>query len=210
MSADTPARPHTAPVRPLSRRDALRLGGVGVSLAALVAACGEDRGGDSDPGRVGRAEPPAELDQPPVNDAVLLRTASSLELTAVEVYRTATGLGVFSGFTASLVDRIVADHEQVAAQMGELTASVGGTPWTSPNPWLMERLVAPVIETIAESDDVARDVFELRDLTRERRLLDPPDVGVDADRRAVSGRHRHRRRARSAPCGVARHRHAGP
>ena len=35
----------------LGRRDALRIGGLTVSLAAIVAACGDDRGGDTDPGR---------------------------------------------------------------------------------------------------------------------------------------------------------------
>ena len=34
------------------RRDALRIGGLSVSLAALVAACGDDRGGSTDPGRI--------------------------------------------------------------------------------------------------------------------------------------------------------------
>lgn len=41
----------------VGRRQALRIGGLSVSLAALVAACGDDRGGDTAPGRVGNADP---------------------------------------------------------------------------------------------------------------------------------------------------------
>ena len=33
----------------VGRRQALRIGGLSVSLAALVAACGDDRGGDNRP-----------------------------------------------------------------------------------------------------------------------------------------------------------------
>lgn len=143
----------------VGRRQALRIGGLSVSLAALVAACGADRGGDTAPGRVGNADPILPPPDYAVNDVVLLRTASSLELTAVAVYETAKELGVLEGSTAELVNRLQANHQATADKMAELTEAAGGTAWTDTNPWIMERAVAPIVDTIAMSDDAFRDVI---------------------------------------------------
>ena len=137
------------PNTPMDRRRALKAGGLTVTLAALAAACGEDRGGDDAPGRVGNAP---SVTAPPtyaVDEAVLLRTASSLEYTAIEVYETALGLegAIPDGLTAT-VDRLIDDHRDVAERMVELTEAAGGEGWTTTNPWLMERIVAPTIERI--------------------------------------------------------------
>jgi hypothetical protein len=53
------------------RRDALKLGGFTISFAALAAACGTDRTGDDAPGRVGYAPPVEDLEDYPIDDAVL-------------------------------------------------------------------------------------------------------------------------------------------
>ena len=145
----------------IGRREALRVGGVTLSLAAIVAACGENRGGDTDPGRVGNAPPVTDLPDYEVNDAVLLRTASSLELTAVEVYTTAKGIVDFDDGTAALVDRLISNHTATAARMGELTVAAGGEAWNDTNPWIMERAIGPILETIGASDDIPRDVTTL-------------------------------------------------
>lgn len=145
----------------VGRRDALRIGGLTLSLGAIVAACGSDRDGDTDPGRVGNAPPATALPDYEVNDAVLLRTASSLELTAVYVYETAKGLGVFEGATATLVDRLIADHTEVAAVMGGLTEAAGGEAWTTTNPWIMDRAIGPILAAVVDSDDPARDVISV-------------------------------------------------
>lgn len=145
----------------VGRRDALRIGGLTLSLGAIVAACGDQRTGDSTPGRVGNAPVVTALPDLPVNDAVLLRTASSLELTAVHVYNSAKDLGVFDGATATLADRLIGDHNATADAMGQLTEAAGGTAWTTTNPWIMERSIGPILATIADSDDQGRDVMSL-------------------------------------------------
>jgi hypothetical protein len=145
----------------VGRRQALKIGGLTVSLAALVAACGDDRTGDSAPGRVGNAPKVESLPDYAVNDAVLLRTASSLENTAVFVYETAQELGVLDGDMATLVERLIENHMATSTEMGELTEAAGGTAWTSTNPWIMERSIEPMLATILESDDPARDVVNL-------------------------------------------------
>lgn len=144
--------------RTATRRDALRLGGVTVSLAALVAACGDDREGDTSPGRVGYAPPATDLPDWAVDDAVLLRTATSLELTAVEVYQQALELDVLDDDVTTLFERLLENHEATAAEMQALTEGAGGDAWPCPNPWLMDRGVRPILEAIAASDDIPRDV----------------------------------------------------
>jgi hypothetical protein len=141
------------------RRDALKLGGLTVSVAALVAACGNDRTGDDAPGRVGYAPPITDPPDYPIDDAVLLRTASSLELTLVDVYETILGVGVLEGDQVLLVERLIEDHQAVADEMGELTDSVGGTAWECTNPWYMSRLVEPLLAAVQGSDDPVRDIL---------------------------------------------------
>lgn len=141
------------------RREALKLGGLTVSMAALVVACGEDREGDTSPGRVGYAPPITDPPEYAVDDAVLLRTASSLELTVVDVYETVLGTDLLDAEQVALFERLVEDHRAVADEMGALTESVGGEAWECTNPWYMDRLVEPLIATILASDDPMRDVL---------------------------------------------------
>ena len=145
----------------VGRRQALKIGGLTVSLAALVAACGDDRTGDTAPGRVGNAPKVESLPDYPVNTAVLLRTASSLENTLVFVYEAAQKLGAFEGDMVTLAERLIEDHMAIAAEMGDLTEAAGGTAWTSTNPWIMDRSIEPMLATIVEGDDQARDVANL-------------------------------------------------
>ena len=114
-----------------SRRDAIKIGGLTVSLGALIAACGTDRDGDDAPGRVGNAPVATDLPDYPVDDAVLLRTASSLEYTAIAVYEAALQIdGAIPSDLVPVVERLIDDHQTVADQMVELTESAGGTGWT--------------------------------------------------------------------------------
>ena len=143
----------------LNRRQAFKIGGLTVSFAAIVAACGDDRGGDTAGGRVGYAPP---VTQPPdytVDDVVLLRTASSLEYTAIYVYEQALALDVLDADTTALVEELVGNHQEIADTMGELTEAAGGEAWECTNPWMMDRLIEPLLALIADSDDPARDLF---------------------------------------------------
>jgi hypothetical protein len=143
----------------VGRRDALKLGGLTVSAAAFLAACGSGRTGDDAPGRVGFAPPIEELEDYPIDDAVLLRTASSLELTAVAVYEAVLATGLLDAETTALVERLIEDHQMIADEMGALTESVGGVAWECTNPWYMERTVEPLLEVVLASDNPVRDIF---------------------------------------------------
>ncbi len=141
------------------RREALKLGGLTVSVAAIAAACGTGRTGDDAPGRVGFAPPIEELQDYPIDDAVRLRTASSLELTAVAVYEAVLDTGLLDGDLTTLVGRLIEDHQMVADEMGQLTESIGGVAWECTNPWYMDRTVTPVLTAVLASDNPLRDIL---------------------------------------------------
>jgi hypothetical protein len=145
----------------VTRRQAFKIGGLTVSLAALVAACGSDREGDTAPGRVGYAPPITDPPDYAVDDAVLLRTASSLEYTAIAVYEAALEVGGLDGSGQTLVERLIENHQALADEMGALTEAEGGVAWECTNPWLDDRLIAPVLEAIQASDNPTRDVLNL-------------------------------------------------
>ncbi len=142
------------------RRQALKIGGLSVTLAALAAACGENRTGDDAPGRVGNAPTVTAPPDYEVDDAVLLRTASSLEYTAVAVYELVRDFDVIDD---DLLERLISDHQDTADIMVGLTEDVGGIGWTEANPWFMDRLVGPLVESITSGDrsddDIAADLF---------------------------------------------------
>ncbi len=145
----------------LDRRALLRSGGLALSMGAIVAACGSGRSGSQDPGRLGVAPPPATLPEAEVNDAVLLRTAQSLEYTALAVYAAASDLDVLSAAEGTLVGRFVSDHERHAADIGVLVGQAGGEEFACANPFLMERAVGPILGALADSDDLHRDVLNI-------------------------------------------------
>lgn len=140
------------------RRHALKLGGLTVSVAALAAACGTGRTGDDAPGRVGYAPPIEELEDYAIDDAVFLRTASSLELTAAALYEGLLESGALDGDLTTLFRRMADNHLAIADQMNELTETVGGERWTCVNPWYQDRLITPLLEAIDGSDDQLRDI----------------------------------------------------
>lgn len=181
------------------RREALKLGGLTVSVAAIAAACGTDRTGDDAPGRVGFAPPIEELEEYPIDDAVLLRTASSLELTAVAVYTAVLDTGLLDADLTTLVERLIEDHQMVADEMGQLTESVGGVAWTCTNPWYMDRTVDPLLAAVLDSDNPLRDIVNTavvleniaaathQSLTVE--LMDPPAAAATIAAATLESRH---------------------
>lgn len=146
----------------MDRRALLRNSGLVLGFGAIVAACGSERGGLDSPGRLGVAPPPATLpsgEDTVVNDGVLLRTAQSLEYTALAVYEVAAGLDVLTADEATVVARFVEDHQRHAADIGALIDAAGAEQFECPNPFIMDRAVAPILDAIGGSDDVHRDVL---------------------------------------------------
>lgn len=150
----------------VSRRRLLRTGGLAVSFGALLAACGDDDA-EGGPGRVGYAPPATPLPTVEKNDAVWLRTATSIEYTVLDVYARTTEMGDLDATAQALIDRFSEDHTEHAEALTALTAEAGGEPYECANAWYIERTVEPIFtqiagseaDGIAPSDDPARDLL---------------------------------------------------
>src|SRR5688572_29651581 len=155
----------------LGRRRLIAIGGLSVVTTALVAACGDEAENESGVARVGNAPTTTALPAAVVTDAVLLRTASSLEHSAISVYDFVLASGLLDAENARLLERFREDHKAHAVTFESLTADAGGEPWTCGNPRLDDVVFPPLVRAInggeatdtspavAASDDPKRDVL---------------------------------------------------
>jgi rubrerythrin len=156
---------------PFGRRDLLRIGGFSVATAAVISACGEHERGQL--GRVGSVATTTTLPDAVVTNVTLLRTASSLEHTIVNVYSQVIGNSdLLDPKLADIAKRFMDDHAAHATMFEKLTTDAGGTAWTCGNPKLEDTIVSPVIERVTKgvaattqskavdpSDDPRRDIL---------------------------------------------------
>ena len=157
--------------RVLGRRDVLRIGGFTVATAAVISACGEHARGEV--GRVGAVPTTVKLPDAIVNNVVLLRTASSMEHSMINVYSQVIGNSeLLDPKYDDVAKRFMDDHVAHAKLLEKLTTAAGGTPWTCSNPKFDDVVVDPVIaritvgapatstsEAIPPSDDPRRDIL---------------------------------------------------
>ena len=149
------------PAGTVSRRELLRTGGLVVALGTLVAACGSERGGPTEPGRLGVAPPLPTLPEAKITDIGLLRTGQSLEYTALAVYEAAGATGGLTADETALAGRFVEDHTRHAAAFGGLITAAGGEEFACANPYLMDRVVNPVLAALEGTDDLHRDLLNI-------------------------------------------------
>jgi rubrerythrin len=143
------------------RRQLLQGGGLTLSLGVIIAACGDNRGGGTDPGRVGEAPAVEPLAEGVIDDIVLLRTAQSIEYAALDVYTAARELDVLRAEHDTIMQRFVDDHTGHALALGGLITEAGGAEFTCANPWLTGRVIDPILEALQDSDDQLRDVLNV-------------------------------------------------
>jgi hypothetical protein len=144
----------------LARRRFLRLGGLSVAAAAVVAACGGDTVAPSKNVPVaGEAPPTTGLPERTIDDTVLLRTASSLEHNAVDAYGTLLATGALTGALADAVKLFQDHHRQHASAAEDATRAFGGTPYTSANPVVKANIVDPAIALINQGGNKPADIL---------------------------------------------------
>jgi len=151
----------------MNRRRMLGMSGAG-ALAAFLAACGK-QAGVTESANIRALGVPAEipgLSTEEVNDVVLLRTAASLEFTAIDAYEAALNLGVFTGSAAALravATRMRDDHRGHADAVNGLVVAAGGKAFECANPRFNEVYLAPALAAITAADnaDVPGDVLAL-------------------------------------------------
>ena len=131
------------------RRDILRIGGFGVATAAVISACGEHERGEV--GRVGAVPTTVKLPDAIVTNVALLRTASSLEHSVINVYsQVVDNADLLDPELNDVVKRFIEDHQGHAAIFEKLTADAGGTPWTCGNPKIDDVIINPVLTRITQ------------------------------------------------------------
>ena len=158
----------------ISRRGALRLGGLTVAMAAVIAACDNTEAADQ-PARVGSAPPLSALPDVSPSDVTLLRTCSSLQHSLLGVYTTVVDdPELLAPENQPLVRRLIADAEATAKVFEDLTVAQGGEVWACGNTKFDSALIEPAMaritvgtpataeaQTIPASDDKRRDVLNL-------------------------------------------------
>lgn len=145
----------------IGRRALLRNGAITLSLGAIASACGTGRSGSDAPGRLGVADAAPELFDEEIDDITLMRTAQSLEYTALDVYAAAIETGGLSGDETALVQRFVEDHQRHADAIGQIVVRLGGEPFECANPFIVERAVMPILGALDGTDDLRRDLLNI-------------------------------------------------
>jgi hypothetical protein len=142
----------------VDRRTLLRNTGLFVGAGALLAACSSDSSGLA---RVGVVPERTTLEDENVTDAVLLRTAMSLEYSAINTYRAAGNAGYLAGNNAAIeaVGLFVAEHQGHAQALAGLVSAAGGTPYNQSNERIDSVYIEPALALIAESDDPQLDTL---------------------------------------------------
>ena len=147
-----------------SRRQALRIGGLGAAAAAFLAACGTKDHSTS--GQSG-VDPTTTLVTPTVpvaapseddlaTELTNLRTATSLELVVAEAYGTYGGKLEDADLQAAAV-RFAADHTTLADEFSNAIESAADRV-DEPNAWVQENLIDP-IAGLMTSDAAIADMF---------------------------------------------------
>lgn len=142
------------------RRQFLRVGGMTVAMSAVVAACGSDSQEGNIPESGERptttTAPTSTTKDPDAGDVdiTLLRTASSLEVLAVAAYQAALDSGqLTTPAIKSAAELFQSQHEDHANLLETTTEDLGGTPYTDPNPVLLESL-QETIDAIPDADEL--------------------------------------------------------
>jgi hypothetical protein len=148
--------------RGVDRRTLLKVGGFSVAAAALIAACGGENGSGNVPKDdniplSGTAPPIKQPGDGVYDDAVLLRTATSLQYNALEVIAAIQKVSGIDPDVAALSKDYAPLVQRQADELGRATTEIGGTPYEAPNPRFNEEVVAPSLHLISVSQTPASD-----------------------------------------------------
>jgi hypothetical protein len=186
-----------------NRRQFLRIGGVSIAGAALLAACGDDGDGPASTGTTGA---PGTTMAPGTTaggggnmDLTLAKTAASLEALAVATYETAIGSGLVT--TAAIGDAAMLFQEHHQAHMDALNALIkqnGADEITDPNAAVKAAVVDPAVAAAKTEADIVELAFTLEDAAAQTYVfaatqLSAPELrstimtigGVEARHRAI-------------------------
>ncbi len=148
----------------MGRRGFLRMGGLTVMSAAVLAACGSDKNSASSSSSTTKAAGgSSSSSSADPTDVLILKTASSLEHLAISVYQkaidNASMLGIGAG-VASAATLFQAQHTDHANVFEKATTDAGATPFTKPNPAVLAS-IQPMIDALKTETDVVNLAYML-------------------------------------------------
>lgn len=139
----------------LTRRGALRAGGVAVLGAGVLAACGNGDDPVAVTGTTGPEQTTTTLPPPDDDDLVFLRTAVSLELAAAVFYRQVlVGDRPIGADLRELCQLYQTHHQQHAELLDRVIEEQGGEAVEDPNEVYLAELVEAPLATVTTDDEV--------------------------------------------------------
>lgn len=167
-----------------NRRRFLQIGGVSILSAAVFAACGDDNDGAS-------GDAPKNGDGTAM-DITILRTASSLEHVAIDVYQKAIDNASALGITAAVADvakLFQSQHRDHAGLFEGATTEAGGTAFTIANPAVMDQLMPRITALKTEADvlTLARDLEQVAAATYQSTVGAFDNLAYNAAAMSVGG-----------------------
>ncbi len=164
-----------------SRRRVLTVGGFSVALTAVIAACASDPPKAQVP-QAGTAPSTTGVPDQNITDEVLLRTASSLEHTLIAAYHQVQETNALTGEAASNMQLFIDHHTVHASYFENLTADIGGTPFTGTNAAMEANIVTPSLKSISDAGNQPADfiwfMYGLENVAAGTFQLFVPDLSV--------------------------------
>jgi Ferritin-like domain len=148
---------------PAFNRRGLLVAGGGV-MAAMLAACADHTPKPQVPEGGAQTPTTVTIAPPPVNDVTLLRTASSIEILAVQTYQKGIDSGLLT--TPALLDaaKLFRDqHHDHNDLFTAATTEAGGEPYTEPNPYIQLKAVDTILPSVKKEVDLVNLALELED-----------------------------------------------
>lgn len=171
----------------VNRRRFMQIGGVSVLSAAVLAACGKDDKKSSS-GSTGKSGGSKGSD----SDIAILRTASSLEHVAIDVYQKAIdnagALGISAG-VADVAKLFQSQHKDHAGLFEGATKEAGGDPFTTANPAVLDSLKGRIAALKSEMDVIvlARDLENVAAATYQSTVGAYDNLAYNAASMSVGG-----------------------
>ena len=168
---------HESSTASFDRRGLFRLGGLTVSAAALMAACGTNPAGQV--GRVGDGPTTPTLPDAKVANGIYLRTMASIETSIAVAYDHMVKSGVLAksstalpklGDQTEMVKAFAAHHRTAADGFNALAVTAGSTAWACGNSHLDNVFLTPIFDRVekgAAATDVAKAIEPSDDATRD-------------------------------------------
>ena len=144
------------------RRQFLKIGGVSIAGAALLAACGDKKtASTSTTAKGATSSTMGSSTSAPASgaamDIVLANTAISLEALAIATYQTAAGSGLVTtpavGDAAKL---FMAHHAEHRDALVATVKAAGAKPYTDPNPVVKKAVVDPAVAAAKSEADIVK------------------------------------------------------